>query len=371
MTRTRIVLAPRTPDAAPHYLIVDLAGAVAARGEAPIGVARPSEPLREVLVVPGAEVSARWVHLPTRSHAQALAAARLHLADQLALAEEDLHVAIGPLEDDGYRLVVVTARRLLQGWLAGAALHGVFPDVVLPDHLMLPAPPEERLVGAFLGGVMAVRGRRLALTLEPDLAALVLQGREIEMIDGAEAVEGALATAAADPVINLLQGEFDLGRESRLDWLNLKRAAMLGGALALSIPILFGAQVLRDHMAAVSLERQATRAAAAVLPQGQAIVDPAAQTRTRLHDLQLAAGGGPTALIAALFTALEGIGDSQLEGLVLSPDGSVRARISYGQISDVELFREAMGSAGVTAREEATQEEGARIVSDVILGARS
>jgi general secretion pathway protein L len=352
-------------------MIVDVSGAVVARGEAPIGVARPSEPLREILVVPGVEVSARWVHLPTRSQAQAMAAARLHLADQLALAEEDVHLAVGPLEDDGHRLVVVMARRLLQGWLADAALHGVFPDVVLPDHLMLPPPDEERLIGAFLGGLLAVRGRRTALTMEPDLASLVLQGRDVEMIEGPQAVEGALATSAADPAINLLQGEFDPRRESRLDWPNLKRASMLAGALALSIPILFGAQILRDHMAAVSLERQAARAAAAVLPKSQVIVDPAAETRTRLHELQLAAGGGPAALIATLFTALESIGDSQLEGLVLSPDGSVRARISYGQISDVELFREAMGSAGVVAREEATQEEGARIVSDVILGVRS
>jgi len=60
-----------------------------------------------------------------------------------------------------------------------------------------------------------------------------------------------------------------------------------------------------------------------------------------------------------------------LESLVLAPDGSVRAQISYGQISDVELFRAAMRQAGIATREEATQEQGTRVVSDVILGART
>jgi general secretion pathway protein L len=344
---------------------------VVARGDAEIGVARPAEGLREVLVVPGAEVSAHWLHLPTRNLAQARAAARLHLTDQLALADEDLHLAIGPLEEDGHRLVVVMARRLLQAWLAGAGLHGVVPDVVVPDHLILSPPADETLTGAVFGSAVAVRGRRMAMTLEPDLVAIVLKGREIAMIERPEEIERALAAAAAAPAVNLLQDEFDPARESRLDWRNLKRAAMLAGVLLLSLPILFGAQVLRDHLAATSLERRAAREAAAVLPSGQALTDPAGQTRARLLELQLAAGGGPTALVASLFSALEAIGDAQLESLVLAPDGALRARISYGQISDVELFRAAMREAGVATRDEATQQEGTRVISDVILGARA
>lgn len=370
MTRTRIVLAPQAPDASPHYIIVDQLGTVAARGEVSIGVGRPAEPLREVLVVPGSVVTARWLHLPTRNLNQAKAAARLHLSDQLALADEDLHLAIGPLEEDGHRLVVLVARRLMQAWLAGANLHGVVPDVVIPDHLV-PAPPAgETLTGARFGDLVAVRGRRTAMTLEPDLLAVVLRDREVSII-GPDELEPALAAAAAAPVINLLQDEFDPTRDNRLNWRNLQRAAVLAGILLLSVPILFGAQVLRDHLAANGLERRAAREAAAVLPKGQALTDPAAQTRARLLELQLAAGGGPTALVANLFSALETIEAAQLESLVLAPDGSVRAQISYGQISDVELFRAAMREAGVTAREEATQEEGTRVVSDVILGART
>lgn len=371
MTRTRIVLAPQRPDGSPQYLIVDPAGVVVARGEVPIGVGRPAEPLREVLVVPGAEVSARWLHLPTRNLAQAQAAARLHLADQFALTDEDLHLAIGPLEEDGHRLVVVVARRLLQAWIAAAGLHGVVPDVVVPDHLMLPAPAGEALGGAAFGEMVAVRGRRLAMTLEPDLVAVVLKGRDIVMLDPPDAIEEALAAAAATPAVNLLQDEFDPARESRLDWRNLKRAAVLAALLLFSFPILFGAQVLRDHLAATSLERRAAREAAAVLPTGAVLSDPAGQTHARLVELQLAAGGGPTALVASLFSALETIDAAQLESLVLAPDGSVRARISYGQISDVELLRAALREAGIAARDEATQQEGTRVISDVILGART
>lgn len=370
MTRTRIVLAPQAPDASPHYIIVDQLGAVAARGEVSIGVGPPAEPMREVLIVPGSVVSARWLHLPTRNLNQAKAAARLHLSDHLALADEDFHLAIGPLEDDGHRLVVLVARRLMQAWMAGANLHGVVPDIVIPDHLVLPPPPGETLTGAMFGDLVAVRGRRMAMTLEPDLLAVVLKDREISIL-GPDELEPALAAAAGTPVINLLQDEFDPSRDSRLNWRNLQRAAVLAAILLLSVPILFGTQVLRDHLAAIGLERRAAREAAAVLPKGQVLTDPAAQTRARLLELQLVAGGGPTALVANLFSALETIEAAQLESLVLAPDGSVRAQISYGQISDVELFRAAMREAGVTAREEATQEAGTRVVSDVILGART
>lgn len=370
MTRTRIVLSPATPDAAPRYLILDSAGAVVERGEVPIGFAQPADVSRDILVAPGAEVRAQWLHLPTRNLAQAEAAARLHLADQFALADEALHLAIGPLEEDGHRLVVVVARRLLQGWLSSAALHGVTPAVVAPDHLMLPVPAGEGLTSAAFGSVVAVRGRRVAMTLEPDLLPIVLKGRDISAIDRPEDIERALAEASINPGVNLLQGDFDPARESRLDWRNLRRAAVLAGLLIASLPVLFGVQVLRDHLAASALERRATREAAAVLP-GQAISDPAAQTRARLVALQIAGGGGPSALTATLFQALESIGDAQLESLVMTPDGSLRARISYGQISDVELLRAAMRTAGVALRDEATQQEGSRVVSDVILGVRT
>ena len=112
------------------------------------------------------------------------------------------------------------------------------------------------------------------------------------------------------------------------------------------------------------------RAAARSAEQHHARAAQAEQAAARLDQLQLSAGGGPVALSAGLFAALETMDMAQLESLVLSPDGSMRARLSYANISDIEVMRAAMKRDGVMYREEGVREEGGRVISDVIFGAR-
>ncbi|MFN3514113.1 MAG: type II secretion system protein GspL [Phenylobacterium sp.] len=369
MTRTRIIFAPRAPADPPTYWLLGPLGEVAERGELPVGAAAPPD-VRDVLVVPGEEVASRWLKLPVGHQRQARAAAALMLADRQALAAEDLHVAVGSAEADGHRLVLAISRGALQGRLAAAALHGVRPVAALPDYLLLAEPEAEGAVStAAFGPILAARGRRFAAGLEPELAEVVLHGREVQRIEE-RALEAMARQACAAPPVDLLQGEFAPG--GRLEIAPSRRRRLLAlAALALLSPvILFAAQALRHDLAARRLEAETAAKVAAVLPKGTSVQDPLRQAAERLARAELATGGGPAGLAARFFTALEGLEGVQLESLILDPGGGLRAQILCLNASDLELLRTALRRDGVALREAGVREAGGGVLADVIVGTR-
>ncbi|WP_334164684.1 type II secretion system protein GspL [Phenylobacterium sp.] len=369
MRRTRLVFAPHDAQAPPAYLLVDEFGEPVGRGEQPVQAEAPAGATAVVLVVPGAEAVARWLHLPTRADPQARAAAALLLAGETAF-DEPMHLALGALEPDGHRLVVAVAESRMRAWLDLARTYGLAPDALIPNHLLLPEPPDGETVAVTVGGALAVRGPRLAFACEPALAPVLLPGRAPRTLDGG-AAERAFAQGAGRLPIDLRQGAFapaGRGRPARRD---LVRAAGLAGLLLLSPAILDAAQAVRLNLAADRLERAASAKAAAVLPKGASVNDPAVQAQAALQRAELAAGGGPAGVAARLFAALAGIDQAQAETLIVSPDGAVRATVSHTNYSDMERLGRALKAAGVAFRQEGAREEGGRIVSDIILGARS
>lgn len=370
MRRKRLVFASHDPQAPPTYLLLNEFGEPVGRGQQPLNVEAPAVPTDVVLVVPGVDAVARWMRLPGRNDAQARAAAALLLEDERALGDEALHLALGPPVVDGERLVVAVAAARMQGWLNLARLHGLEPTAVVPDHLLLPEPEDEEPVAAPAGGLLAVRGRRLAFAAEADLAPVLLDGRAPRLVDDPEAVERLWAQGAAQPAVDLLQGEFAPSDGRRLEPRMLVRAAVLAGLLLLSPIVLNVGQAVRLNLAADGAEAETARTASAVLPKGTAVNDPAGQTAAQLARMELAAGGGPAGLAAHLFRALSDIDQAQLESLTSSDDGALRASISHVNYSDMELLGDALRRGEVAFREEGTRQEAGRIVSDIILGVR-
>ena len=370
MSRTRLVIASQDPELALSYLVLDADGHVLERGS--LTLASEAEPpaTRTVFIVPGAEARARWLHLPTRNDRQARSAAALALDDHLALTGQDLHIALGPLEPDGERLVVVVAAAKLKGWLETLALHGVRPDVVLPDYLALPAPLDDGVVAARFGSTVAVRGPRLGLSAEPELIEVLLEGQGPPVWAAGEEVDTLLAQGAARPAINLLQGDFDRQRDIGITPAQIGRALVLAGLVLLSPIILMLLGLVRDDVAARRVEARSLAKVVRVLPNAprQAPLDA---LEAQLRRSRLAASGGPVTLAAHLFAAVEGIEQAQIEQLIAMPDGAMRATLTYSNYSDIEVMRGAMRRAGVAMREEGAREEQGRVVSDVILGVRS
>lgn len=360
----RIVILSQETEKPPLCLMVEPGGGIAWRRLHSGDAAGEGE---TVLVVPGLEAAARWLHLPTRNASQARAAARLQWEDQNALPGEALHLALGPLEEDGHRLVVAVAQARMQEWLDMARQHGVTPDLVLPDYLALPESGDgEAMAARMPDGHAILRGVRLAFACESELLPALLGDRPVKSLDSVAAAR-LMSESARAPAINLLQGDFAVRQAGWRDGRRLRRVAMLA-ALLLASPVLLslGAGVRLD-LAAQGLRADSLAAAAAVAPGD----DPLAALAQEARRTELAAGGGPMGLVAGLAAALEAEADLQLEGLELAADGAIMAGLRHASPEELDALTALLRRRGIMVTVARSRPEAGRIISDLRLGGAS
>lgn len=344
MTNTRLLWLP--PDLARPAvcLHLDADGRILAR-ERPT----PDSPLPACdapvrVVVPGSEARALWLPLSARSHAQAVAEARVLAAPQLAGPGDDLHVAVAAESAPGApRLVVLVERARLQHWLDRARALGAEPETLTPDHLMLPPGDGESATVLDAGGQWVVRAGPLSFSAEPALARQVLGDRPVDRIDAEDRIEALLATAV--PAIDLLQR--GTHGTARAPGPRPRRLAWLAAALALSPAVLLGAQTLRYQFASHQLQQQAQDQVGAALGLDRAVTDPVARTAAALEALRAPARFAEEA--GALFDAV-----AQLDGAYLAAlryqEGQLRADVVHPRAQDIEGLQTALADAGVTVR---------------------
>lgn len=364
MKPVRLVLIPATGSQSAPFLIVGADGAVLDRGELTLDGEAPG-PMRTVAVTPGGDVLIRWLDLPPGSAAQGRAAAAWMLRDQMAATPDRLATVLGPLTPAGEpRLVAVASRSLIEAWTDYLSALGVRADVLVPDVLTLDEPGLEGMLSAVsFGEGMALRGRRFAATVQPDLVDLIAAGRSVVAVQDPASVERALTAAALAPAINLLDTG-DRDAKAAGGW---RRALILAALLLLSPLVLILAGAARDDLAAREARSQALSAIATAAPDLARESDPVAA----LHRRVAAAPppGGVTAAAAALFTALESVEGAELDILIADPGTGVKATISHPAYGDMALIRRSMAAAGMSITETGALDDGGRVVSDITIGA--
>lgn len=367
MKPTRLVLIPTLSGQPAPYMIVAPDGFVLDRGMLTVDVVERPEPMRTVAICPGADVSIRWLDLPVGGAAQLRAAAAWMLRENLAATPDRVAVVVGPPAGPGQpRLVAVVGLGLLQAWTDYLEALGVRADVLTPDMLTLAEPEDDDVALAVtFGENVALRGRRFAVTVQPDLVDLVAGDRRVTALQDPDAVERALVQAARSPTINLLENGARERGGAPVGW---RRAAGLAAAVLVSPLLLIAAAAARDDMAVHRLETEAVAAIAAVAPDLAKEADPV--TALRRRGVTAPPPGGVTAAAAALFTAMEEIEGVELDSLIAAPDNGMKATLSHPGYSDMQLLGSRMAEAGLAVTENATLEDGGRVVSDISIGAR-
>ncbi|MFC5388812.1 type II secretion system protein GspL [Brevundimonas bullata] len=364
MSRIRLILIPPSAALPASCLTLDAQGVVLTRGVLELGSGYAPEPMRNVAVVPGADVLVRWLELPSGSPAQ-MAATALHLLrDDLAAPSDRLTAVLGTVPTSGRRLVAVAGRSLLQTWSDYLASFGLRADVMIPDCLILPEPePEDEgvLTAALFGADLALRGRELALSVQPDLAEAVAAGRAVKRIERADEIERLLAAAALNPPINLLAGG---GRRVEADRRGWKRAAALAAALIVSPLILTLAAAGHDEWRARDTENRAEAAARRAYPDIAPWADAVAEATRRLST---APPGGAAAAAAALFAAVESVEEAELDSLTVDEAG-VRATVTYAAYQDLDALQQAMAAKGMSLTDDSTVDDQGKVVSEVRVG---
>lgn len=368
---TRMLLLPADPRAPARCVHLDDSGRVLAQAtlvtDAPAQPAPFPAATRTVLVVPGAEVRTLWLEIAAHSQAQALAAARVLVAEGLAMPG-DLHVAVAAAAVGGMRAVAVVERALLRGWLAHAAALGLAADSALPEQLLLPPPPDAgdgdavRVFDA--GDRWLVRGAGFAFSAEPDLAAQVLADRPFSNV-GSDEFDRAWSRARA-PEVELLQGDFTpASARSAAGAGGKRRLAWLAAALLASPLLLVAAQALRLELAARGFESRAAATLQAALPAAAAGSATPETLSARLADAQ-----APQAFAAAsgaLFAAVAARPGARLESLDYHRGDSLRATLFHPAAGDLEALRAALAAEGWRLLDQGSVEDAGGLVTDLAL----
>ncbi|PPT95781.1 type II secretion system protein GspL [Xanthomonas arboricola pv. arracaciae] len=351
---TTLLLLPADATAHAIAVRVDAHGQVLSQRVA----SAPYEPsARSVLVVPGVDVHLRWLSLPGRSIAQSVAAARLQLAEHLAVETPALHVVIAERsEADGTRLVAAVDGATMQQWLARATQLGVVPDAVVPDCLLLEPGADAAAAVVDWDGRWLIRGASLACSLEPEAARMLLGARapaQPPAQDTAHATaclaQGATRAPAQPPAhdtahtlaclaqgatrapINLLQHAFAT-RPAAAHTVTARRLAALAALVLLSPLVLVLTQTLRYEIGARLLQ---SRAAAQLGVRDAAAVPAALQARRhtgaaadrlamQLGDLFAAVDAMP----AAELDQIDYHATQPLRGTLLHADGASLQQLS-------------------------------------------
>jgi len=365
MKPTRLILIPAMAGEPAPYLVIGAGGYVLERGVLAMDAVERPETMRTVAVAPGADVLVRWLDLPPGSAAQQRTAALWALKDDLAAPIDRLSVALGPVPAAGEpRLVAVVGLALLEAWGDYLDGLGVRADVLVPDVLTLTEPRDDSLTAVAFGVSIALRGRRFAASVQPDLVDLVAHGRVVEPVDDAASVERALVQAALNPPLDLTPARVREQAAVRRGW---GRAAVLAGVALISPLILMIAGAARDDMAAARADDQALAEITRIDPELARTPDPVAALRGRVRAAP--PPGGVMAATAALFTAVEGVQDAELDMLVVDPEDGMKASVTHPDYGDVKVMDTAMRASGLTVTETGTQDDAGRVVSDITIGA--
>ncbi|WP_353216183.1 type II secretion system protein GspL [Sandarakinorhabdus sp.] len=313
--------------------------------------ADPAVPL--VLAVPGEAAVLHWLGLPDLAPAQAAAAARLALADQLG--EADAHIAVASHADpvSGQRAVAVVARADMAGWLAELARRGLTASRIIPDPLLLPLPAAGWAVLHADGRVLARRAGA-AFAAEADLAALLI---------GDDPVVPSDLRAPADDGLDLLTGDF--ARSSRWQtpahlW---RQWAMIAAAAAGIWLAGDAAALLRARSAASAADADTLALARPALPAG---ADDAAGALAGLKTIarQRGADGGLAALAAPVVQALAQRQGAGLASLTYTPSAGLVAGVAGGP-AEAQALAAALGGSGLTVTTGATRAAADTSITDV------
>jgi len=364
MKPTRLILIPAL-GSEPAPCLVIAGGRVRDRDLLELHPAEPPEQMRSIAVVPGSEVTIRWLDLPVGGLAQQRAAALWMLKDVLATPADRLAVALGPVPAPGQpRLVAVVGLSLLQAWTDYLDALGIRPEAIVPDALTVSVPEQaDRLNAIAFGPATALRGRCFAASVQPDLVSLMAGGRSIEPIENPADVERLLVDAALAPPINLMAIQDRSHGSARRSW---ALASALAGLLAVSPLVLVASAAARDETAAEADTRRVRAEIAHAAPELANSADPVAALNRRMR--AAAPPGGVVGATAALFSAVEGVEGAELDLLIVDPETGMKASVSHDNYEDIQAISLAMRAFGLRVSQTGTLDDRGRVISDISIG---
>lgn len=314
-----------------------------------------------VAVAPAEAVTMHWADLPARSPAQAIAAARLLVAEASATPIGELHVAVGD-EGQGERPIAVTGMGAMAGWLTDLAVHGIDPVAIVPAALLLPRP-DEGYVRAIVAGAALVRSRTTGFADEARLTEFVVGDAPLTTLDR-DALDIAVQAAIATPPLDLRQGPFARRRRIGIDWALIRRLALLGAAILLVTLGIDLVRIAKYSFGADSLEARAEALGRTGLARGETVTDVDRQLDERLAGVR-GPGLGFSTTAAAVYAAVRATPGTELTSLDFQSNGSLRIGVGAARESLPTDLKRTLEAAGFTVVAGTFQSANGRVTGEM------
>lgn len=319
-----------------------------------------------VAIAPADAVTLHWAELPSRSPAQALAAARILVAEASVAPPGDLHVAVGD-EGTADRPIAVVANGAMAGWLATCAALGIDPVAIVPAALLLPRPAEG-FVRAGIDGRAIVRGAGIAFAAEEGLTALLTDDAPVETLSD-DARDAAIVAAIAAPPLDLRVGAFARRRKRSIDWRLVRRAAWLGLAILTVTLAIDLVRIAKYSFGADALQAETATLAASGLPRGETVTDVGRQLDERLSGLR-GPGRGFSATAAGVYAVVRAMPGVELTALSFAANGDLRIGVSVEREALATDLKRRLEVAGFTVNAGTFQAAAGRVTGEMTVTAR-
>lgn len=331
------------------------------------------------VVLPAEDVLLMQAPQVARNEAQLRQALPYAIEDRLAAPIETQHVAYTRALEPGQLMLAVVARARLDAVLATLRAHGLVPDVLVPEPLLLPWQPGGASLLVEPGRALLRFAQAGATLLEPESVGAWTGGRldtvrawEVAGAQAPDAIGSRQACSdalrvfverlAEEPELNVLQGDYRVRHRSGRALRNWRWAAGLAG---LALLLAFTYAGLEYRQLAHLVDTRAAEMAAlyrSLVPGATRVVDAEAQLRSALA--VVGQGGGDVAVDLLVASAPALVADARvrldavqwrngvLELQVTAPDiaalDGLRGRLAG--VARTELANAIRGSQGVEGR---------------------
>ena len=133
-----------------------------------------------ILVVPGNSTTLSTATLPVTNKKQLLKAIPYALEEQLVEDVDSLHFAIGKQGIDKTTPVAVTRQQRMKNWIAILNKHGITPEIIIPNTLLLPLKRKEWSAVVQNNSMNVRTGQNSGFSCDNTNAAFMLQTALVE-----------------------------------------------------------------------------------------------------------------------------------------------------------------------------------------------
>ncbi|MDA0954522.1 MAG: type II secretion system protein GspL [Proteobacteria bacterium] len=346
-------------------------------------------------IVPNQHITLREIEIPTRSDAQARAAAPFVIEDEIAEDPAYVHVAVGPEMRPGTRLVAVVAHEQMAKWGDALINQEAGNAILLPESCAHKLVEGEAMLIDHEDSILLILHGGVGFAVEIDLFALVIERLIVESsiksltiyshrfeilipatLRGSLNIniqpslsdvqyEKMLAAGLSTKTLNLRQGRYAPAMSPLSVLKDWKVPGALIGALALSYLLWVLLQAVQLSSGAEALRAETETIFRQALPDVVRMVNPRAQIQARLNE---SGGAGDQFLIlsSGLFTALENTPGSRLNALQFNAgQGRLTATVVLPSYAEMESVRRHLNALDLKLEEGSTRSADNAVVSDL------